>query len=171
MPTVLGPTTCMPLSRHSFSRRTWRARPASPVRPSPKPPLISRQKGTPRREAASTASKATYPEYDRLWRGGVEKDKVVISMVSGVMADWAAGEKPELADDIGYHMFYQQMAEVEKQLFDPFFSTKETGTGLGLSIAARLVEKLGGALRYETRVGHGTTFGIVLPRVPSATSA
>jgi signal transduction histidine kinase len=59
-------------------------------------------------------------------------------------------------------------AEVEKQLFDPFFSTKETGTGLGLSIAARLVEKLGGALQYETRVGHGTTFGIVLPRVASA---
>jgi signal transduction histidine kinase len=55
-------------------------------------------------------------------------------------------------------------AEIEKQLFDPFFSTKETGTGLGLSIAARIAEKHGGALQYQTRVGHGTTFGIVLPR-------
>lgn len=54
-------------------------------------------------------------------------------------------------------------AEVEKRLFDPFFSTKETGTGLGLSIAARIVEKHGGHLQYQTRVGHGTTFGIVLP--------
>ena len=55
--------------------------------------------------------------------------------------------------------------EVEKRLFDPFFTTKEAGTGLGLSIAARIVEKHGGALQYQTQVNHGTTFGIVLPRV------
>lgn len=55
--------------------------------------------------------------------------------------------------------------EVEARLFDPFFTTKEAGTGLGLSIAARIVEKHGGWLRYETRPGHGTTFGIVLPEV------
>ena len=54
--------------------------------------------------------------------------------------------------------------EVEKRLFDPFFSTKETGTGLGLPIAARIVEKHGGMLQYQTRPGHGTTFGVVLPR-------
>jgi signal transduction histidine kinase len=54
--------------------------------------------------------------------------------------------------------------EVEKRLFDPFFTTKETGTGLGLSIAARMVEKHGGALQYQTQPDHGTTFGIVLPR-------
>jgi signal transduction histidine kinase len=54
--------------------------------------------------------------------------------------------------------------EVEKRLFDPFFTTKETGTGLGLSIAARIVERHGGALQYQTRPGHGTTFGIVLPQ-------
>ena len=54
--------------------------------------------------------------------------------------------------------------EVEKRLFDPFFSTKETGTGLGLAIAARIVERHGGMLRYETRLGHGTTFGVILPR-------
>jgi signal transduction histidine kinase len=53
--------------------------------------------------------------------------------------------------------------EVEKRLFDPFFSTKETGTGLGLPIAARIVEKHGGVLQYQTRLGHGTTFGVVLP--------
>jgi len=54
--------------------------------------------------------------------------------------------------------------EVEKRLFDPFFTTKKTGTGLGLSIAARIVEKHGGALQYQTQVHHGTTFGIVLPQ-------
>jgi signal transduction histidine kinase len=54
--------------------------------------------------------------------------------------------------------------EVEKRLFDPFFSTKETGTGLGLPIAARIVERQGGTLQYQTRPGHGSTFGVVLPR-------
>jgi signal transduction histidine kinase len=55
--------------------------------------------------------------------------------------------------------------EVEKRLFDPFFTTKESGTGLGLSIAARIVEKNGGTLQYQTQVNHGTTFGIAFPRV------
>jgi signal transduction histidine kinase len=54
--------------------------------------------------------------------------------------------------------------EVEKRLFDPFHTTKDGGTGLGLSIAGRIVERHGGALRYKTRLGHGTTFGVVLPR-------
>ena len=54
--------------------------------------------------------------------------------------------------------------EVQKRLFDPFFSTKKTGAGLGLPIAARIVEKHGGALQYQTQVNHGTTFGIVLPQ-------
>ncbi len=55
--------------------------------------------------------------------------------------------------------------EVEKRLFDPFFTTKESGTGLGLSIAARIIEKHGGALQYQTQLNRGTTFGIVLPQV------
>jgi signal transduction histidine kinase len=55
--------------------------------------------------------------------------------------------------------------EIEKRLFDPFFTTKEAGTGLGLSIAMRTVEKNGGLLQYQTQVGRGTTFGIVLSSV------
>jgi signal transduction histidine kinase len=55
--------------------------------------------------------------------------------------------------------------EVEPRLFDPFFSTKTGGTGLGLAIAARIVEKHGGLLRYETEADHGTTFEVVLPEI------
>ena len=65
-------------------------------------------------ESTKTTTAKTYPEYDQLWSGGVQPGKVVVSMVSGVMADWAAGEKPELYKDIGYHMFYQQMTEIQK---------------------------------------------------------
>lgn len=55
--------------------------------------------------------------------------------------------------------------EVQTRLFDPFFTTKEGGTGLGLPIAARIVEKHGGELRYQTQLNRGTSFSIVLPRV------
>jgi signal transduction histidine kinase len=54
--------------------------------------------------------------------------------------------------------------EAQKRLFDPFFTTKETGTGLGLSIAARIVQKHGGVLQYQTQMNRGTTFGILLPQ-------
>ena len=53
--------------------------------------------------------------------------------------------------------------EVRKRLFDPFFSTKENGTGLGLALSARIIEKHGGALEFQTQINRGTTFGIVLP--------
>jgi signal transduction histidine kinase len=55
--------------------------------------------------------------------------------------------------------------EVQKRLFDPFYTTKAVGTGLGLSIAARIVEQHKGALRYKTEMDRGTTFGIALPLV------
>lgn len=55
--------------------------------------------------------------------------------------------------------------EVELRLFDPFFTTKEGGTGLGLAISARIVEKHGGLLRYQTRLHQGTTFEVVVPQV------
>jgi signal transduction histidine kinase len=56
--------------------------------------------------------------------------------------------------------------EVQKRLFDPFFTTKEAGTGLGLPIAARIVEKHGGIIQYQTQPHRGTTFSIVLPLAP-----
>jgi signal transduction histidine kinase len=61
--------------------------------------------------------------------------------------------------------------EVEKRIFDPFFSTKEGGTGLGLSIASRIVEKHGGFIQYLTQLNQGTTFSLVLPKVTSDESA
>ena len=56
--------------------------------------------------------------------------------------------------------------EVQKRLFDPFFTTKEEGTGLGLPTAARIVEKHGGVIQYQTHPNRGTTFSIMLPLAP-----
>lgn len=61
--------------------------------------------------------------------------------------------------------------DVQKRLFDPFFSTKEGGTGLGLAIAERIMEKHGGLLQYQTRPDKGTIFQIILPQNSSHASA
>jgi signal transduction histidine kinase len=53
--------------------------------------------------------------------------------------------------------------KVRGRLFDPFFTTKPAGTGLGLSIAMRILEQHGGTLQFQTALGRGTTFGVILP--------
>ena len=50
-----------------------------------------------------------------------------------------------------------------REVFNPFFSTKEEGSGLGLSIAARIVEEHGGWLDLEPHAGEGAIFKIILP--------
>ena len=53
-----------------------------------------------------------------------------------------------------------------KELFNPFFTTKEPGkgTGLGLFIVRQIVEKNGGKIYLkETKVGEGATFTVEFP--------
>jgi signal transduction histidine kinase len=61
--------------------------------------------------------------------------------------------------------------DVLPRIFDPFFTTKDVGegTGLGLSIVHELVERHGGEITVDTKLGEGTTFTVKLPRqIPSA---
>jgi PAS domain S-box-containing protein len=46
-------------------------------------------------------------------------------------------------------------------------SLRKEGTGLGLSITQKMVEAMGGGIRFETAVGRGTTFLFTLPRAPA----
>lgn len=54
-----------------------------------------------------------------------------------------------------------------KKVFDPFFTTKHKrkGTGLGLWICYSIIEKLGGTINLESKVGEGSTFTINIPIV------
>lgn len=51
-----------------------------------------------------------------------------------------------------------------KQIFSPFYTTKEKGTGLGLAVATKIVEGHGGKLEAESQRGKGSVFRIHLPR-------
>ncbi|MFT4275532.1 MAG: HAMP domain-containing sensor histidine kinase [Rhodopseudomonas sp.] len=78
--------------------------------------------------------------------------------------------RPRGADDIEI-IFADDGAgmtpDVQRQAFDPFFTTRrnEGGTGLGLHIVYNLVtQQLGGRMVLESRLGQGTTFRIIMPK-------
>jgi two-component system sensor histidine kinase HydH len=48
-------------------------------------------------------------------------------------------------------------------IFEPYFSTKETGTGLGLAIVQKIVDIHNGTISVESRQGEGTRFTVKLP--------
>jgi CheY-like chemotaxis protein len=81
-----------------------------------------------------------------------------IQRVATVFADNGAGMTPD----------------VQRQAFDPFFTTRrnEGGTGLGLAICRRLVELLDGRIGVDSQPSHGSTFWFWLPAclaLPAAT--
>jgi signal transduction histidine kinase len=55
--------------------------------------------------------------------------------------------------------------KVMKQIFTPFFTTKDVGqgTGLGLPVVHGIITSHGGSIQVESKVGGGTRFEIQLP--------
>lgn len=51
----------------------------------------------------------------------------------------------------------------QRNLFIPFFTTKEKGTGLGLPISQRIIENHGGTIEVRSQPGTGSTFTVLLP--------
>lgn len=53
--------------------------------------------------------------------------------------------------------------DIDEQIFDAFFSTREDGDGLGLTSARSIIEKHKGQIRRASTSGSGTTFNFYLP--------
>lgn len=53
----------------------------------------------------------------------------------------------------------------QSKIFEPFFTTKPVGqgTGLGLSICHSIIERHGGTIQFESKIGHGTKFIVRIP--------
>ena len=78
----------------------------------------------------------------------------------------AAGDRVVLrVSDSGVGM----SAELQKRVFEPFFSTKEPGVGmgLGLSLVHGFVTSFGGTISVQSTVGRGTTFELSLRAAPA----
>jgi signal transduction histidine kinase len=58
--------------------------------------------------------------------------------------------------------------KVLKNLFVPFFTTKDQGTGLGLAISQSIVQNAGGGIHVQSQPGAGTKFVITLPAATDA---
>ncbi|MBS0171087.1 MAG: response regulator [Nitrospira sp.] len=56
-------------------------------------------------------------------------------------------------------------ADVQAQMFEPFFSTKETHAGLGLTLVYGIVRQYGGTIDVQSQPGQGTTVRVYLPLV------
>jgi signal transduction histidine kinase len=53
--------------------------------------------------------------------------------------------------------------ETLKQIFNPFFTTKDSGTGLGLPITHKVITEHGGRIVADSVEGKGTRFTVTLP--------
>lgn len=88
----------------------------------------------------------------------IGRDNAVIRIETRGDASWVEVEIRDNGEGIP--------TAVLPRIWDPFFTTKDVGegTGLGLSIVHELVERHGGTIEVDTKLGEGTTFTVRLPR-------
>jgi PAS domain S-box-containing protein len=53
--------------------------------------------------------------------------------------------------------------EIQAQVFNPFFSTKDSASGLGLAMTRKVIDDMGGKLWLKSQTGKGTTVALLLP--------
>ncbi|MDP3016088.1 MAG: ATP-binding protein, partial [Deltaproteobacteria bacterium] len=54
-------------------------------------------------------------------------------------------------------------AETAKNIFNPFFTTKDRGVGLGMALTHKIIEDHRGTIEVMSEKGLGTTFILKLP--------
>jgi signal transduction histidine kinase len=54
--------------------------------------------------------------------------------------------------------------ELQKNIFNPFFTTKDKGVGLGLYIVYNIIKAHGGYIEVESVEGSGSSFSIYIPK-------
>ncbi len=116
----------------------------------------------------------------RLWSDPFQVRQVLINLVTNGLQAVTQGGAVDLivtGDDTEAVALVRDNgpgipAENLERIFEPFFTTKPPGegTGLGLSVSRGIVEKLGGRIEVDSKLGQGAAFKVILPRkpVPSA---
>ncbi len=61
--------------------------------------------------------------------------------------------------------------EVQKQIFEPLFTTKgDRGTGMGLAVASGILPEHGGSIAVSSNLGAGSVFSLRFPAIQASTS-
>jgi PAS domain S-box-containing protein len=55
-------------------------------------------------------------------------------------------------------------SDLQKRIFDLYYTTKKDGNGLGLSISQKIISEHAGRIELQSQINKGTTFTIILPR-------
>jgi two-component system sensor histidine kinase AtoS len=55
------------------------------------------------------------------------------------------------------------LPEQQREIFLPFFTTKDKGVGMGLALTHKIITAHGGRIEVESRDGSGATFTVILP--------
>jgi PAS domain S-box-containing protein len=97
---------------------------------------------------------------DAMPAGGTLRVRTALCPTDGDPGEWAV----LTVEDEGQGM----TEEVQAQIFEPFFSTKEHGTGLGLAVVRQIVEGFGGRVEVRSEPGRGSRFTVWLPSSPEA---
>ncbi|MGB9115614.1 sensor protein FixL [Bradyrhizobium sp.] len=114
------------------------------------------------------------PEFDLVLVDRVQIQQVLVNLFRNALEAMAQSPRRELnvsnAGDAG-DMIEVAVSDtgsgfhddVKSNLFQTFFTTKETGMGVGLSISRSIIEAHGGRMWAETNASGGATFRFTLP--------
>jgi two-component system, NtrC family, sensor kinase len=115
---------------------------------------------------------------ETIWSDPYQLRQVLINLLSNAVQASADGGRIDVRLKLQGDGIALEIADTGRgipkenleKIFEPFFSTKPPGqgTGLGLFVTRGIVEKLGGSITVQSRVGSGACFRVELPKQHAA---
>jgi signal transduction histidine kinase len=113
------------------------------------------------------------PELPEVWVDAEKIRQVLLNLCSNAIEAMPSGGTLTLKADAEPHNVKLEIIDTGSgippgfDVFEPFATTKEKGTGLGLMIVRQILAAHHGSVSYESEVGKGTKFRVVLPLGPA----
>ncbi|MBU4323601.1 MAG: two-component sensor histidine kinase, partial [Gammaproteobacteria bacterium] len=130
------------------------------------------------RRQGITVSCELAADLPQVWADAPALEQVVDNLVSNALDAMPSGGQLRLSAALEKGVLSLEVADNGvgisaddlERVFTPFHTTKRSGLGVGLPLARRSIERLGGTLTLESRLGQGTSARIRWPvRSHSAT--